>query len=197
MLQHATDTFFCLFPSPIISLVHRACFDLAIRFLFDETMSNSFAASTNLFAGGGSRDSSSSTSTASAATSFAPPLGLRQRHAASTTTTATSSTDENANPNNKNVSISRDNVNSNKSKIPAPPPRISLATSGKFHPRRSAAVANNDSRQQLPSSAALENNKYSTSNEKITNRQASIPSVELEKKNEEEDLSLWIIGYGK
>ena len=155
-------------------------------------MSNPFASS-NLFAGGGSRDSSSSTSTA-AVSSFAPPLGLRQRHAASTTTTATSSTDENANPNNKNTSTSRDNVDNSTSKIPAPPPRISLATSGKLLPRRSAAVANNGSRQ-LPSTD-LDNNKYSTNNERITNRQATISVAELEKKNEEEDLSLWNIGYG-
>jgi hypothetical protein len=155
-------------------------------------MSNPFASS-NLFAGGGSRDSSSSTSTA-AVSSFAPPLGLRQRHAASTTN-ATSSTDENANPNNKNNSTSRDNVDNNTSKIPAPPPRISLANSGKLLPRRSAAVANNGSRQ-LPSSADLDSNKYSTNNERITNRQATIPVAELEKKNDEEDLSLWIIGYG-
>ena len=84
------------------------------------------------------------------------------------------------------------------SKIPAPPPRLSLATSGKFIPRRSAtttaaaaAPANND-RQSPLNVADIKDNTEDTI------PQAAAPKNDkLEKKSLEDELSLWVVGYGK
>ena len=186
------------FPFTIIGHRTRPISNAAVLIHIHMTMSNPSFAPTNLFAGGGSRDSSSSSaSTAAAASSFVPPLGLRQRHNAATTSTSTS-TDENANPNNTRGNVnhistkfSLSSSSNNNNKIPAPPPRISLATSsGKFHPRRSTTT--NTTTNTAVAKNAMENNRQG----------AAVPIAEVEntttmKKNEVEDLSRWIIGYGK
>jgi hypothetical protein len=191
------------FPFTIIGHRTRPISNAAVLIHIHMTMSNPSFAPTNLFAGGGSRDSSSSSSASSstaAASSFVPPLGLRQRHNAATTSTSTS-TDENANPNNTRGNVnhistkfslsSSSSSSNNNNKIPAPPPRISLATSsGKFHPRRSTTT--NTTTNTAVAKNAMENNRQG----------AAVPIAEVEntttmKKNEVEDLSRWIIGYGK
>lgn len=136
-------------------------------------MSNSFGSS-NLFSGAANNSSAAND------TSYAP-LGLRQRHSsANINGNAGARSDENANPNSK----PRDNIQTSygkwgaMSKVPAPP-RMSLATAGKFNTRRSETT--NPQQMNTENSSAAE-----------TNHQALVPVNE----KVDDDLSLWVVGYG-
>mmetsp|Transcript_16226 Transcript_16226/g.35068 ORF Transcript_16226/g.35068 Transcript_16226/m.35068 type:complete len:299 (+) Transcript_16226:148-1044(+) len=137
-------------------------------------MSNSFGSS-NLFSGAASNSSATND------TSYAPPLGLRQRGHSSANTNGNvgARSDENVNPN----STPRENIQTYgkwgaMSKVPAPP-RVSLATAGKFNTRRSGTT----NPQQL-------NTENGSTTE--TNHRALVPMNE----KDEDDLSLWVVGYG-
>jgi len=141
-------------------------------------MSSSFG-SANLFGPGTGNNPSPN------ATSYAPQsqLGLRQRHSSANATT-NSSTDENSNPNRlrDNNNISTYGKWGSMSNVPAPP-RVSLATAGKstFNARRGAATTTQQ--QRMEGSVNAESNQLAlvrkNGNEEV-----------------EEDLSLWVLGYG-
>lgn len=136
-------------------------------------MSTSFGSS-NLFGG----------TAASSANAYSPPLGLRQRHSASVTdgNGNVGASDENTHPNNappmKTTAYGKWGA-----KVPAPP-RMSLATAGKFNARRSATHVQ-QKQQQVP----MEGSRGAGE----SNHQSIVPTNE---RKEEEDLSLWVIGYG-
>ena len=125
-----------------------------------------------------------------AASPYAPTLGLRQRpHVANGG--GGGGGDQNANPN-RNINTSRGNVSrqgfgkwGSMSNVPAPPPRMSLSTAGKSplisRPRVSAAAPQQTSGRDNTSTTAE------------ASQQAIVPTNE----REEEDLSLWVIGYGE
>ncbi|KAL7530224.1 hypothetical protein ACHAXR_003373 [Thalassiosira sp. AJA248-18] len=152
-------------------------------------MSNPSFGSSNLF-GAGSAANTSPSAGAGASTSYAPQLGLRQRHHSSATTNGNgSSIDENANPNKNNNNMTTAYSKwGGVSKVRAPP-RMSLATgTGKSAFGRSATAAA-PQRQQQPSTTESNNNR---SNNESNQRAAALPSMN----GIEEDLSLWVIGYG-
>mmetsp|Transcript_22264 Transcript_22264/g.46564 ORF Transcript_22264/g.46564 Transcript_22264/m.46564 type:complete len:307 (-) Transcript_22264:618-1538(-) len=144
-------------------------------------MSSSFG-SANLFGSGTGNNPSPN------ATSYAPQsqLGLRQRHS-SANANNNGSTDENANPNR-----SRDDNNistygkwGSMSNVPAPP-RMSLATAGKstFNARRvTATTTQQQQHQRMEGSVNAESNQLA-----LIRKNGN--------KEDEEDLSLWVLGYG-
>ena len=139
-------------------------------------MSTSFGSS-NLFGG----------TAASSANAYSPPLGgLRQRHSASVTdgngNGNVGASDENTHPNNAPPMKTTAYGKWGATKVPAPP-RMSLATAGKFNARRSTTHVQ---QQQVP----MEGSRGAGE----SNHQSIVPTNE---RKEEKDLSLWVIGYGK
>ena len=125
--------------------------------------------------------SSNHFTTANNSSTNATSYGLRQRHSSTASNVGTTRSDENANPNKSDIPTYGKWGAGAMSKVPAPP-RMSLATAGKstFPSRRSATAQ----QQQLPT----ENRSNAESNQQAV--------VRINEKDEE-DLTLWVVGYGK
>ena len=116
-------------------------------------------------------------SPASASAAYAPSLGLRQRHSsANAANFGAAPGDENSDPNGNPSRTAR--------KIPAPPPRASLTSAaGKIHSRRIATAYRMRSGEKCGSSDV------------DASTRALVPANK--NRNEDVDLSLWVVGYGE
>ena len=141
-------------------------------------MSNPFGSPTpNLFSPGTS------------ASPYAPTLGLRQRPQHVANQRVATGGDQNANPN-RNANTARGNASmhgfgkwGSMSNVPAPP-RANLLSSPPGKPFQARGVSATAPQQQT---------RDNTSTTAEASQQAIVPTNE----REEEDLSLWVIGYGE
>lgn len=136
--------------------------------------------------------------------SYTPPqsLGLRQRHPLATGVGMV--VNENSNPNGGGgILLSRDNNNDSMMKIGGengattrrpPPPRASLTTSRPKFNRTGPATADPSSRSNTSATETqLANDTFSRSALAPVPTDNNNGAVE----DKEEDLSLWVVGYGK